>query len=57
MVNTVQKVLSDQNVYKFWYTGPNPTWIVAESIEWFIEDQAFSRSYDLASPHPPLSRK
>ncbi len=24
----------------------------AESIEWFIEDQAFSRSYDLAPPPP-----
>ncbi len=25
----------------------------AESIEWFIEDQAFSPSYDLAPPPPP----
>ncbi len=25
-----------------------------ESIEWFIEDQAFSPSYDLAPPAPPL---
>jgi hypothetical protein len=32
-----------------------PTEIVlrTESIEWFIEDQAFSRSYDLAPPIPP----
>ncbi len=27
----------------------------SESIEWFIEDQAFSPSYDLAPP--PLSRQ
>ncbi len=27
----------------------------AESIEWFIEDQAFSPSYDLAPPPPPPS--
>jgi hypothetical protein len=26
--------------------------LVAESIEWFIEGQAFSRSYDL-DPRPP----
>ncbi len=26
----------------------------AESIEWFIEDQASSPSYDLAPPHPLL---
>jgi hypothetical protein len=29
-------------------------YLYAESIEWFIEDKAFSRSYDLAPPHPPL---
>ncbi len=26
--------------------------VSAESIEWFIEDHAFSSSYDLSSPHP-----
>jgi hypothetical protein len=25
----------------------------SESIEWFVEDQAFSLSYDLAPPPPP----
>ncbi len=31
---------------------------VAESIEWFIKDQAFSASYDLAPPpSPPLYRQ
>ncbi len=29
------------------------TWRRAESIEWFIEDQAFSLSSDLAPPPPP----
>ncbi len=28
------------------------SWAVKASIKWFIEDQAFSLSYDLA-PHPP----
>jgi hypothetical protein len=28
--------------------------LVAESIEWFIEDQAFLRSHDSAPRHPPL---
>ncbi len=28
-----------------------------ESIEWFIEDQSFLPSYDLAPPPPPLSRQ
>jgi hypothetical protein len=28
------------------------SWCTADSIEWFIEDQAFSR-YDLAPHHPP----
>ncbi len=27
-----------------------------ESIEWFIEDKAFSPSYDLAPPPPPPLR-
>ncbi len=31
--------------------------LLPESIEWFIEDQAFSSSYDLAPPPPPLSRQ
>jgi hypothetical protein len=26
-----------------------------ESIEWFIENQAFSLSYDMAPPNPPVS--
>ncbi len=34
------------------------TWIIrpvqAGSIEWFLEDQAFSPSYDLAPPPPPF---
>ncbi len=31
-----------------------PCWVYAERIEWFIEDQAFSPSYDLTpSPPPP----
>ncbi len=35
------------------------SWLPPESIEWFIEDQPLSLSYDLAPPHPlsPLSRQ
>ncbi len=29
-------------------------WFHSENIEWFIEDQAFSLSYDLVPPPPPL---
>ncbi len=32
-------------------------WCRSESIEWFIEDQTFSPSYDLAPPPPPLVSK
>ncbi len=28
-----------------------------ESIEWFVDDQAFSTSYDLAPPPPPFSHQ
>ncbi len=31
------------------------TWATAESIEWFIENQAFSQSYDAAPPPPTPS--
>ncbi len=30
-------------------------WPTAERIEWFEEDWAFSRSYELAPPPPPLA--
>ncbi len=30
-----------------------PSFFVAENIEWCIEEQAFSLSYDLAPPPPP----
>jgi hypothetical protein len=45
---------SSQNHWKqarFLYIRLEP-----ESIEWFIEYQAFSSSYDVAPPLPPLSR-
>ncbi len=40
-----------------WISIPSAPWRQAESIEWFIEDQALSPSYDLApapSPSPPF---
>ncbi len=50
----------NRNFFALWLTSsgglcylhPNGNRVKPENIEWFIENQAFSRSFDLAPPHP-----